>query len=65
MIRAPRPGALGERLRDVNRIGVAVARNVDAAEHIVQVDERVERSDLGEAHDVKGRPNVLAMEHCA
>jgi hypothetical protein len=46
------PRALGESLRDVHRIGVAVARDVYTAEYILQIGERVERSDLARGDDV-------------
>ena len=43
---APGARALGERLGDVDGIRVAVARNVNAADHILEIGERIEGANF-------------------
>ncbi len=60
--RAAAAGALGERLGDVDGIGIAVARDVDAADDVLEIGERIQRANLARADDVDVSPNTLAME---
>jgi len=45
-------GALGERLGDIHGVGIAVAGDVNAADDIVHIHERVQRANLAGAYDV-------------
>src|SRR5208337_5595577 len=57
--RARVAGAFGERLRDIDRVGIAVARNVNAADHIVEMGERVERPNLAWSNHVHRQAEYL------
>ena len=58
-LHASRAGALGERLRDVDGIRVAVARNMNAADHIVEIGERVQLMNLAGGDHVDGQAEYL------
>ena len=47
-----RPRAFGERLGDVDGVAVAVARDVNAADHIVEIGERIQIADFGRRYDM-------------
>ncbi len=57
--RSTAASSLGERLRDVDGIGVTVARYVNAADDILEIGERVQRVDLLGPHDVDRKPEHL------
>ncbi len=48
-MRAATAGALGKRLGDIDGIGVAVAGDMNAADHIIEIGERVERMNVRRA----------------
>src|SRR5580658_3603708 len=51
-LRAAGARAFGERLSDVDRVRIAVARDVNASDHIVEIGERVEGMNLAGPHDI-------------
>src|SRR3979490_146132 len=58
-LRAAAARTLGERLRDVDGIGIAVARYGNAADDILEIGERIERVDLLWPHDVDRETKYL------
>ena len=64
----PRPGgarAPGQRVGDVHRVGVAVGRDVDAAEHVFRVQQRHPGRDLRRRDHVHLEPEHLGHRGAA
>ncbi len=57
--RAAATRTLGERLRDVHCIGIAVARYVNAADDVFEIRERIQRADLCRPDDVDRETEYL------
>ena len=57
--RTPGARALGERLGDVDGVGVAVARYVNAADDVRKIGERIQRVNLARPDDVHFEPEHL------
>ena len=50
--RAAGARALRQRLSDIDRVGIAVARDVDSANYIIDVDDICQRFDFIGRHDM-------------
>ena len=57
--RAAAARALGQRLRDIDGIGIAVARDVNAADDVLEIGERIQRVNLLRVHDVHRQAEYL------
>ncbi len=58
-LRAAAARPFGERLRDIDGIGIAVARYVNAADDILEIGERIQRVNLLGPHDVDRQAEYL------